>query len=443
MRRLATLLVLASVFSCDRLRAATLPEQLALAEKAEDIHAQIEILRRILEKHPDDPELQERLVRAWLTVRDYDMAEAALKQWKNAPQTLRAEVGAEVLFHRDEDPAAAIVLLEAYRSRFPEDISRTRQLAGLLIAVDRRRDAVTLLETAPGVPDQADLLLQRAHAKKFLGDFEGAWADFELAAARDPALASRDRPSFERLQAALPAIRQAEARLRNNPDDFAALIPRAQLLAEVGAQSDAVRADVTRAWQAAPGSMASRIFYSRFVLPASRARSELGVDASAPTLSAPDLARLIALDQAVLAKPRDAAALAARSFALNDTPAQYELALRDADAALAIDPSQGTALVEKIFAEIKLGRVDRAEAVFPRLEAANVPAETVARACQYLADGALRANQLEPALRYATRGLRAGPTVDLYRTRAAILSRLGREDAARADLAAAKKLGKQ
>src|SRR5690349_13355617 len=102
MRRLATLLVLASAFSFQGVFAASLREQLALAEKAEDTYSEIELIRRVLDKEPGDADLQEQLIRLWLKVEDYDMAEAALKSWKSAPEGLRAEIGAEILYNRDD-----------------------------------------------------------------------------------------------------------------------------------------------------------------------------------------------------------------------------------------------------------------------------------------------------------------------------------------------------
>ena len=93
------LLILAVL--CRAAVALSLPEQLALAEKDEDTHAQIEVIRRILDEKPDDDELRERLADLWLSVEDYDMAESTVRDWANPPESVRVPVLAAVLFVRD------------------------------------------------------------------------------------------------------------------------------------------------------------------------------------------------------------------------------------------------------------------------------------------------------------------------------------------------------
>jgi hypothetical protein len=443
MRRLATLLVFASVFSFHGAGAATLREQLALAEKAEDTYSAIEIVRRILDKEPLDSELQEHLARLWLEVEDYDMAEAALKAWKGAPESLRAEVGAEILYHRDEKPAEAIALLETYRRKAPGNMVITRQLARFLGATGEQEKLVALLDSAPGVSEEADLVLTRAGSKRALGDFEGALRDFEQVEKLDAEMATPERPAYERVKSVLPQLQAAGAQLEKNPADVRALITRAQLLNVIGAQNALIRADAERAWKEAPESVAARILYARTVLTPARAKTELLVDTTKAAPSPESIERLLQIDAAVAAKPGDAAFLAARSFELNDAPAQYALALLDADAALAIDPSHVNALVEKIYAQVKLGNLPDAAATLLVLENAKPKPERLAHACQYLAEGEMAAFRFEAALDFANRGLKAAPTPSLYKTRAAILNRLGRLAESNADLASAKKLEKK
>lgn len=416
--------------------------QLALAEKAEDIYSQIEIIRRILDKEPGDAELQEDLVRLWMQISDYDMAEAALRDWKGAPEPLKAEIAAEILYNRDEKTAEAVALLEAYRVKDPADMAIIRLLARYLDALGDRQKLITLLDTAPGVSDEADLLLNRAGTKRAVGNFEGALADFALVEQADAEVAQPARPSYERLKAALPQIQTANARVEKSPDDFAALVTRAQLLSYINAQPELIRADLERAWKSTPQSAAVRILYARTALSPLKARTELSVDTSKePT---PDsIAKLLKLDEALARDPKDAAALAARCFELNDTPAQYAMALADADAALAIDPANTNALVEKIYACIKLGKVPDAASTLIALEKTNPAPSRLAHACGYLAEGEMALFRFEAALDYANRGIKAQPSVSLYRTRAAILNRLGRLSESNADLASAKKLEKK
>ncbi len=443
MRRLATLLVLATAFSFQGAAAATLREQLALAEKAEDTHSRIELLRRILEKEPADDGLREQLVRLWLQIEDYDMAEVSLKEWKIAPASLQAEVGAEILFRRDDKAPEAIALLEAYRTTQPADMAIIRQLARYYGSSAENQKLADLLDTAPGVGAEPDLLLTRAGSKRALGNFEAALADFALVEQASEETAKDARPAYDRLKAALPAIQAANARVAQNPDDFAALVARAQLLAYIGSQNALIRADAERAWKAAPQSVAARLLYARVALSNLKARQELSVDLSAAEPPPANVERLLKLDEALTKNPNAAAALARRSFELNDAPAQYALALLDADAALAIDPANAPALVEKIFALVKLGKVPDAAATLLVLEKSTPPADRLGRACQYLAEGEMTAFRFQSALDYANRGLKAKPTVSLYQTRATILNRLGRMAESQADLASAKKLEKK
>ena len=90
----------------------SLRDQLALAEKNEDTHAQIELIRRLLDQEPGDSELREQLTDLWLSVEDYDMAEATVREWRDAPEVVRVSVLAAVLF--DAAPLWAAVMRSLY-----------------------------------------------------------------------------------------------------------------------------------------------------------------------------------------------------------------------------------------------------------------------------------------------------------------------------------------
>ena len=79
----------------------SLREQLALAEEDEDTYAQIELLRRILEKEPRDAALRGRVTELWLSINDLEMSESIVGEWQEAPAALRAKVLATVLFGRE------------------------------------------------------------------------------------------------------------------------------------------------------------------------------------------------------------------------------------------------------------------------------------------------------------------------------------------------------
>ena len=437
MRHFATIL-LAGILSFSAARGTTLREQLALAEEANDTHARIEIIRRILDKEPDDA-LSGPLVNLWLSVSAYDLAESALQDWKKAPPGVQAGVTAEILYNRDGKPGEAIALLAAYHGKDATDLDITRQLARFYGAQGEQQKLAALLASAPGVSGDAPLLLQRARAKRSLADFDGALADFALAEKVDAKEAESSKPSYDRLQAALPQIKAATTRLKKNPKDSEALVARAYWYLASEAP-DLARTDAETARNLAPQSVAAAFLYARSACAPQKALEEFSVVLGQGDPRPEVLSKLVKYDAVLAAKPRDAAALIARSFQLSEA-SQFPLALKDAEAALAINPASPDAQVEKIYVLIKLGRRSDAAAALPALEAAKPPPAAVARASGSLADAEFTAGNLDLALAYATKALKAQPSANLYKTRAAILQRLGRVAEANDDLAKAKKSG--
>lgn len=437
MRRPATIFLF-SLAVVSMTLASPLRDQLALAESAEDRFAQIELIRRLLDEEADDA-LWERLVTLWLAVPDYDMAAAAVGDWKSAPESFRTRVEAEVLFHRDGARDKAVAVLSAFHAAHPDDLEITRQLARFHGAMGNGRAVVALLAEAPGVSGDAPLLLQRAAARKVLGDYDAALADFALAVKVDPQAARAEQPAYDRLKNALPHIRAATAALEKNPSDFAALVRRGFWLQSAGAPAAAVRRDAEAAHQLAPSAATALLLLARSTSDTPRALREWSVDLGKPDPSPDQFERLLRLDETLQRKPSDAAALTLRSYELNDTPAQYRLAVRDAEAALAADPARADARLEKIFALVKLDRAADAAAEVRVLEQGKPAPDKLSRAYIYLADADLRAYQLDSALEYATKALKVRPSADAYKFRAAIFQRLGRTTEAAEDLAAAAK----
>ena len=66
--RASSLLLSVMLLLCHTAIGLSLRDQFALAKKDEDTHAQIELIRRILDEEPDDVELRERLAGLWLSV---------------------------------------------------------------------------------------------------------------------------------------------------------------------------------------------------------------------------------------------------------------------------------------------------------------------------------------------------------------------------------------
>ena len=441
MRKLATTL-LAVLVVLSTGHGSPLKEQLALATTDEDTHAQIELIRRILEKESDDT-LSERLIRLWLSVADYDMAESSLKAWKNAPEGFQASVKAEILYNRDEKRDEAIALLAGYHAKDPSSIEITRQLARYYGALGEHQKIVALLSSAPGVSADAALLLQRASARRALADYEGALKDFYQAEKADGEAVAGERPAYDRIKVALPKIQFATAALEKDPGDYSAHVGRAWWLLSIGASNDFISKDAAAAHSLAPQSAAALLLYARASYSPRQALQEFSVDLSKPTPPLESMGRLIKLDQLITKNPRDVAALAARSFELNGIPAQHQLALKDAEAALAVEPASAGARLEKIFALIKLDRAPEAASEVLVMEGTKPPPAKLARSYGYLAEADLRAYRLESALDYASKALKAEPTAEGYKMRAAILQRLGQVSEAQADLAKAQKLARR
>lgn len=417
--------------------ASPLRDQLALAEKDADRHAQIELIRRILDTEPTDAALRGQLVSLWLNVGDFDMAEAAVRDWPDAPERIALSVQAEALYKRDEEPVEAIALLEKFHAAHPDDIAITRQLAGYL--ADQREHArlVALLDQAPGVAADAGLVLARAKARRASGDFPRALDDFATADRLDEETARPARASFDRLRAGLPEIDALNKTLERTPDDAAALTLRACWLHWIDADPAAVRRDATQALELAPASTAAAIVAARASYSYGTARDKLSVDLSKPPPSPEALANLLALDAAVSAQPSAASRLAARARTLNAI-GQFLLALKDADAALDLDPAESAARLQRLIALVRLDRQSEAAAEVLAMEKLRTPPAVRATGYEFLANADLQTYRLDSALEFANRALKAKLSADRYKLRATILQRLGRMSEANADLVRAK-----
>ncbi|HEY5706629.1 MAG TPA: hypothetical protein VIS96_13755 [Terrimicrobiaceae bacterium] len=432
---------------CQTAAALSLRQQLALAEKEDDTHAQIELIRRILNETPDDAELRKRLAELWLAVEDYDMAEHTVREWAEAPEALRVRVFAAVLYVRDQRKDEAVALLEGYLGEYPANLEITEQLAGYLVGVGEEQKAIELLSTAPGVEADAGLLLSRAVARRKLQDFANALNDFAAAErldSEDEGVVS-NRPSFERLRAALAGIDAAGAVLASKPDDLSARLSRAYWYLFTGAASGLALEDAEAARRIDSRSVAALMLFAEASnqvgdLSARDALDKLEVDVSKPVPAQQVVDRLLRYDLDLAKDPKDVSALVARGRELGDHAQQYRLAMRDAEAALAIDPSKTKARADKISALAKLGRVDDAAAELRALEGSKPPREVLARSLSVLAEAATNLSQLDTALEYANRAIEATPQAQYFKQRAAILQRLERFADAEADLSHAKQL---
>jgi tetratricopeptide (TPR) repeat protein len=444
------LFTLTLVALCHAAVALSLPEQLALAEKDEDTHAQIELIRRILSEKPDDDELRARLADLWLSVEDYDMAESTVREWTAAPESVRVPVLAAVLFVRDRKKDEAIVSLEGYLTENPDDLEITRQLAGYLNGMGEDQKVVDLLSRAPGVEEDAGLLVSRALARRKLRDFAGALKDFAAADGQDREAESvvGNRPSFERLRAAVAGIDEAGAILAGKPDDLRARLLRAYWYLSTGAASIPALEDAEAARRIDAKSVAALLLFAGASnqtgrLSARDALEKFEVDVTKPLPALEVVDRLQRYDGQLAKNPKDVSGLLARGRELSDNAQQYGLAMRDAEAALAIDPGSAKARAAKIAALVKLGRIEDAAAELRVWDAAKPPPEVLAAPLNDLAAAAAAASQLDAALEYANRAIKAKPEAHYYKQRAAILQRLERFADAQSDLSRARQLEKK
>ena len=446
-RAFSLLLVVTFVF-CRTALSDSLHDQLGLAEKDEDVYAQIELIRRILEKDPGDSELREQLADLWLSVEDYDMAESTVREWKDAPEEIRVSVLAAVLFARDQKRPEAAAMLERYLAGQRENLKITRQLTEYLHAMGQEERILDLLSQAPAIQSDAELMVSRALARGKLLDFAGALEDFAAAEELDPQDESvvKARPFFDRLKAALPGIEDASALLASKPNDTAARISRAYWYLSTDFASGAALADAEAARRIDPNAVAARILLAGASnkldrLPAEKALDQIGVDVSKPIPPLDVLDRIHRYDVELSKNDKDVAAHLARSEACEQAQ-QFQLALRDVESVLAIDPANAGARAQRIAALVKLARLEDATGELRALEAANPPSEVMARASSNLAAAAAGASQFDLALEFASRAVKANPAARYYKQRASIFQRLERFADAQADLSRAQELEK-
>jgi tetratricopeptide (TPR) repeat protein len=448
-RALVVLLAEAFLFCDLAFGLPSLRDQLALAEKDDDTNAQIELIRRILDTEPSDDELRGRLTELWISVEDYDMAESALRDWTNAPEATRKRVLAAALFHRDQKKDKAVALLEGYLAGHAEDVEITRQLAGYLDKMGSNKELVDLLDKAPGSEQEADLLLLRAVARRKLQDFPGAVRDFAAAdklSPEDSGIAA-NRPSFDRLRAALAGIEAANTLLARNPGDLRARLARSYWYLTTGSAGDLALEDARQAREADPGSVTALLLFAMASnqagkLSAAQALETLQVDTSKPLPTPETLDRFQRCDARIAQQPKEVSLLLERGRELADNAQQYRLAARDAEEVLEINPRNVSARAAKIREFAKLGRSDDAAIELRVLETQNPPRGVLVGSLSEMADASFAASRLDAALEYVNRAIKLKPEAHYYKQRAAILQRLERFSEATSDLALARQMQK-
>ncbi|GAT31649.1 hypothetical protein TSACC_243 [Terrimicrobium sacchariphilum] len=445
--RYALLLLLAAALT--RADGANLRDQLQLAKREADRPAQIEIIRRILANEPDEGDLRGQLLDLWLTEGDYDMAARTLDDWPTAPENISVSARATIFLARGHEDDA-IRLLESYHAKAPADLAITRQLTGYLAGNPARQ--LALLEAAPSVTENPDLLISRAFARLHLHDYSGALADFAIAERIAPQSdeVKANRADFERVRVASDGIRLASEQLAQNPQDFSARTRRAYWYLSLGYRATPLgkaTADAEAALALVPGSSAARLMLATALVRSGKltqdaALKEYGVDYSKSFVIPETLNQLIAEDLKLQKNPRDGKALSDRAGILSHLPAQFQLALNDTNTALDLDPNNAFAAEERIYILVKTGKQDEAVSALRKLAATRPPPGILSAASLTIAGSYLQSNRYREALDYANAAMAAKPTAEAYKFRASVWVRMNRAEEAQADIAKATALEK-
>ena len=411
--------------------ASDLVEKIDLAREANDTHAQIELLRRWLDAHPNDPDAVRELVGLWLAVPDYGLALQALNLAAPPEPGLAARTNAEVAWRRDDKIQEAVKILQGRAAEAPKDRATRLLLADYLAKAGQRKEQIAVLDSLIDEESDADLLLDRAEAKLAADDPGGALADFRKASVGGPdeQRVKNAQPGFERLEKAMEET-GALGKLENGPTVsfqkaywwlYGGLPGRslAEALAGLKAWPDSVYGQILEArGLVATGSIDS-----------AKARLERRVDTSAALEDGKARSGIVEADGNLSKKPGDLQALLQRASWLNDA-AQYLLAMDDVESILKADPSSIPALHLAVAVSRRLANFPAATAYAQKLAGLKAPPDTLADVYAGLAEMAFEQSNLPLALDFADRSIAAKPFPSIWKLKAACHTRLGQPNEA-------------
>ena len=411
--------------------ASELEQKLDLAREAEDTHAEIELLRRWLDVHPNDPAAVEELVGLWLEVPDFAMALQTLKQTASPDPGLVARTNAEVAFRRDDKIQEALKILRARAAAAPKDRETRLLLAEYLANADERQEQIAVLDTLISEESDVDLLLDRSAAKLAADDPAGALADFRKAAADGPdeSRVQSSRAAFERLESVLAAIAVLDKSVASPPGHlnksyfwFYGGVPN-RGLAEAG--------EGLREW---PDSAYGKILETRGLvangtLTAAKARADRHVDVNAPLDEEKAKQGILQADAVLAKKPGDLQALINRASWLNYS-AQYVLAMDDIQTVLKADPANISALHYAAAISLRQGNFPAATAYAEKLKSLNASKDILSDVYAGLAQIAFEQSKYPLALDFANRSIEAKPLAKVWKLKAACHTRLGQPNEA-------------
>ena len=198
-----------------------LAEQIKLARGDLDKYAEIELLRRWVDGHPDDQAALQNLASLWLGIADFGMAAETLKLVKEPGFLARSN--AEILLRRNENLDEALAILRDRTAAAPKDRGSLLLLSEYLAKGAHYPEQIAVLDSLIKEKADAGLYLDRAAARLASEDPEGALADFRRASADDPdgERVRNKRASFERLEKALGARNRSSIRSFAKPGSSA------------------------------------------------------------------------------------------------------------------------------------------------------------------------------------------------------------------------------
>lgn len=405
--------------------------QIQMARKAGDNLSEAELLRRWLDKRPQDAAARRQLVSLWLALPDYDMAAAALADWNNPEPGFAARTNAQIALKRDDDIDRALDILREQAKATPSDRETRLLLAEYLARDGFRPEQIAVLDRLISEKPAAGLLLDRALARRALDNPAGAVADARKAAAMAPdsARISNALPEFDRLEKALVEIARIEKDMRRDPASVRLRFERAlwQLYASLPAKA---LADAEAGLDQMPGSVAGLILKVRAQsglgqIDGAKALSGFNVDLSKP-LETPEILReIFQADNMLFKDPKSVDGLVTRSFHLNNG-GQFRLAVIDCRSALELEPGDIASLNNAAFASCQLGNMPAATAFAQKLESLGPPPAALAQVLGFLASQAFQQSNFTLALEYAGRSLAANSDPEIWKLKAAALTRLGR-----------------
>ena len=335
--------------------------QLEAAKDAANQPAIIELSRRILAITPNDSQLWQLLAQTELEIEDFDRLEQTLDAWQKAvkrPPATIEDLRGDLAFKRKDYQNAEKHWLAfvAMKPRASDAATEYDKLADLCADQAHWEDHARYRTKAIAAQDSAARRVGRAVAFLRLHKWDAAYADMAKANKMDASDSAVKEwlPQFERLQTFLPRIKTLDAQIAKSPNDPATaglLLDRARLFTLAGRPLLALD-DSERALKLQPASMRARIQTAEALLDTDRADDAAKLDVGKNLQREEDkhvndevLDILGKLDTRLMANPKDADALIARSKILRELR-QFTLALADARAALAINGKSADAHFE-------------------------------------------------------------------------------------------------